>query len=227
MPPHKPKMSKNLLSSEEYDKIGTLVQSMTHKKYINWKQVAKSMDFKRTAAEYKRAYHYRFRPRVRREHNMGRWEKEEDDRLVEAVELYLDAEEFRNQDGTKKQRSQQWTLIANLLETRGGPACRRRWNVLKKYINPEAGGPTRRRPFTAEEDSELLAAYTLHGNQWSKFDLPGRSRQALLTRYRALTKGEDVSDSGPADNQSEDEAEEEKNRGESESEEEDDDEACL
>jgi hypothetical protein len=76
-----------------------------------------------------------------------------------------------------------WAEVAGRLPGRSARQCRERWN---NYVNPEVSSVQ----WSAEEDARLLESVRELGNVWARHtrSFPGRSRNALLNRYRKLQK---------------------------------------
>lgn len=104
---------------------------------------------------------------------MGRWTTEEDERLLRGV----------NQFG-----SHSWTRVAEIVETRNGDQCLKRWT---NYLNPTI----QHSAWTEQEDRVLIMAVQQSGRDWARISslhFPHRSPLSLrhrdqLLRNRALS----------------------------------------
>lgn len=100
--------------------------------------------------------------------NTGTWSAAEDGRLQEAVTRH----------------GKRWTAVANLVGTRNGEQCAKRWN---EHVNPELDHS----PWTAPQDTLLLPLVALYGHNWKliaeKF-MPTRAPLAIKNRHALLMR---------------------------------------
>ena len=76
-----------------------------------------------------------------------------------------------------------WTAIAEALTGRSSKSCRLRWC---NQLNPSV----KRGPFTAEEDSTILAQHAIHGNKWAVISrsMPGRTDNQVKNRFNSTLR---------------------------------------
>lgn len=98
----------------------------------------------------------------------GTWSKDEDDRLVQAVELH----------GTDN-----WKAVAGMVAGRSAKQCRDRYKLkLDPTINHG--------PWTKAEDDKLLELAAEYGRAWTKIakNMPGRTENAVKSRISSLER---------------------------------------
>lgn len=98
----------------------------------------------------------------------GTWSKDEDDRLVQAVELH----------GTDN-----WKSVAGMVAGRSAKQCRDRYKLkLDPTINHG--------PWTKAEDDKLLELAAEYGRAWTKIakNMPGRTENAVKSRISSLER---------------------------------------
>jgi len=98
----------------------------------------------------------------------GHWTAEEDAKLVELV---------------KHPSLENWAMVAQHVPGRTAKQCRERWSLnLDPSIN--------RGPWTPAEDDLLLKLQAEKGNKWAELSthLPGRTENAVKTRYKSLMR---------------------------------------
>jgi hypothetical protein len=107
--------------------------------------------------------------------NKGKWSKEEDDMLIQAVKLNLPS----------------WGKVAEHVPGRTSKQCRERWchHVCSPHLSflstsnacdvRQLAPTVDKNEFRPEEDHKLLALFAQYGNKWSRIaiQLPGRYRQ--------------------------------------------------
>lgn len=132
----------------------------------NWQAVAQCIEG-RTGQQCLHRWEKALKPDIKR----GRWSAAEDEMLRKAVEL------CGNRPGN-------WTQIQQYVSGRTDVQCRERWvNVL----NPELSTT----PFTAEEDTRLLALVQEHGTgHWAQLAalMPGRTDNQCWRRWKIIQK---------------------------------------
>ena len=97
----------------------------------------------------------------------GQWKKEEDERLIKAMEMGFS----------------DWTKIAELVDGRTPKQCRERW---KHHLDPSV----KKSKWTEDEDAIVLREHDKYGNKWSKIakSLPGRTANSVKIRMTTLSK---------------------------------------
>lgn len=98
----------------------------------------------------------------------GHWTEEEDAKLMELV---------------KHPSLENWAMVAQHVPGRTAKQCRERWSLnLDPSIN--------RGPWTPVEDELLLKLQAEKGNKWAELSthLPGRTENAVKTRYKSLMR---------------------------------------
>jgi hypothetical protein len=95
----------------------------------------------------------------------------------------MEKEDDKLNQAVKKYGTENWSLIAQEVESRNGKQCRERYcNHLNPILNKEE--------FTMAEDNFIIQQQNLRGNAWAtiaKF-LPGRSANGVKNRFTWLIK---------------------------------------
>ncbi|KAK3330706.1 Homeodomain-like protein, partial [Apodospora peruviana] len=130
---------------------------------ISWCSVAAHLPG-RNNKDCRKRWHYSIAHSIRK----GTWTREEDQRLRDAVAIH----------GTR------WSKIANLVGTRNGDQCWKRWyDCLDPKIDKS--------PWTAEEDMKLLRTVAKHGRNWTGIvnkHFPNRTSLSAKNRYSILQR---------------------------------------
>ncbi|AEO65561.1 uncharacterized protein THITE_2045382, partial [Thermothielavioides terrestris NRRL 8126] len=125
---------------------------------ISWHRVASHLPG-RTNKDCRKRWHFTLANTIRK----GTWMRDEDERLVKAVEVY----------GTR------WSKVAQAVGTRNGDQCSKRWyDCLDPRID--------RSPWTPEEDEKLVTLVACHGRNWSDIvqrHFPNRPPISAKNRY--------------------------------------------
>jgi hypothetical protein len=101
----------------------------------------------------------------------GRWTKEEDTKLIEAV----------------KRHGTAWVVVAALVPDRTNDQCRSRWT---ETLDPDIGKSAGK--WTKEEDTKLAEAVKIHGKSWLAVAalVPGRTNIQCRSRWiQAVGRG--------------------------------------
>lgn len=133
----------------------------------NWKEIAKHVP-DRSHVQCLQRWNKVLRPGLKK----GTWQPEEDDRLMHEVNQFLDAGGEVN-----------WSLVAKTIEGRTAKQCRERWRCnLDPNIN--------KNEWTVEEDMLIVNLQRELGNRWALLakSLPGRTENAIKTRFRSLQR---------------------------------------
>jgi hypothetical protein len=133
----------------------------------NWKEIAKHVP-DRSHVQCLQRWNKVLRPGLKK----GTWQEEEDARLLKEVNSYVDAGGEVN-----------WTAISKCIEGRTAKQCRERWRCnLDPHIN--------KTEWTPEEDSMIVNLQKELGNRWALLakSLPGRTENAIKTRFRSLQR---------------------------------------
>ncbi|KAI6205386.1 hypothetical protein M3Y94_00786400 [Aphelenchoides besseyi] len=151
-------------TSDEDEKLVSLVQTFTTENNINWRRVAAHMS-DRTRDQCEVRYSRSLDARL----NHGRWVESEDLLLLSAVNKY---------------GPQDWVRIANMVPGRNSVQCRARWiDSLDQKRNNF--------PWTPDEDEALLVAVSVFGrNNFSSIAkmIPGRNTSAVKCRVRLFLR---------------------------------------
>jgi hypothetical protein len=133
----------------------------------NWKEIAKHVP-DRSHVQCLQRWNKVLRPGLKK----GTWQPEEDDRLTAEVNAFVDAGGEIN-----------WSAIARCIEGRTAKQCRERWRCnLDPNIN--------KNEWTTEEDLMIVNLQKELGNRWALLakSLPGRTENAIKTRFRSLQR---------------------------------------
>ncbi|KAI6173458.1 hypothetical protein M3Y98_01083800 [Aphelenchoides besseyi] len=151
-------------TSDEDEKLVSLVQTFTTENNINWRRVAAHMS-DRTRDQCEVRYSRSLDARL----NHGRWVESEDLLLLSAVNKY---------------GPQDWVRIANMVPGRNSVQCRARWiDSLDQKRNNF--------PWTPDEDEALLIAVSVFGrNNFSAIAkmIPGRNTSSVKCRVRLFLR---------------------------------------
>ncbi|KAK3372316.1 Homeodomain-like protein, partial [Podospora didyma] len=130
---------------------------------ISWHRVAAHLQG-RNNKDCRKRWHYSIANTIRK----GTWTREEDQKLLEAVEVY----------------GPRWSKIAESVGTRNGDQCWKRWyDCLDPRIDKS--------PWTPEEDSTLLVQVAEHGRNWTEIvnkHFPNRTSLSAKNRYSILQR---------------------------------------
>ncbi|CAG8509724.1 9529_t:CDS:10 [Acaulospora morrowiae] len=164
--------------SKEEDEI--LIRAVDLYGEKNWQQVAHCLD-NRTGQQCLHRWTKTLNPAIRR----GRWKKEDDEALKNAVSIYGPGN---------------WVKIQRYVLGRTDVQCRERWmNVLSPEIKKD--------PWSNEEDEKLMSLVQSIGlGKWSKISsfMDGRTDNQCWRRYKVLKKqaGKKVEKTPDADSHS-------------------------
>ena len=143
-----------------------LIELMTKRSEVNWGIIAAELGGTHTGAQVARRWRSALKTQdvIRK----GRWTLDEESVLRRAVEIYGD---------------KRWADVASHMPTKNEFKCRDRWeDALRPGIKFWV-------PWTAEEDSTLLAAVEKYGpGNWVNIvkDLPGRTDHMCCQRFKSL-----------------------------------------
>ena len=113
-----------------------------------------------------KACHKRWHYSLDSRHNIGNWASDKDEKLQLGMQQY----------------GQRWARVAEIVQTRNGDQCLRRW---RNCLDPS----TNRAPWTTKEDSRLQYAVSLHGNKWAYFSkvyFTNRDPSSIRNRLQVL-----------------------------------------
>jgi len=133
----------------------------------NWKEIAKHVP-DRSHVQCLQRWNKVLRPGLKK----GTWQAEEDEKLTNEVNAFLDVGADVN-----------WTSISRQIEGRTAKQCRERWRCnLDPGIN--------KTEWTAEEDLMIVNLQQELGNRWALLakSLPGRTENSIKTRFRSLQR---------------------------------------
>jgi hypothetical protein len=133
----------------------------------NWKEIAKHVP-DRSHVQCLQRWNKVLRPGLKK----GTWQAEEDQRLTNEVNAFIDAGGEVN-----------WSVVAKCIEGRTAKQCRERWRCnLDPCIN--------KTEWTVEEDLLIVNLQRELGNRWALLakSLPGRTENAIKTRFRSLQR---------------------------------------
>jgi len=133
----------------------------------NWKEIAKHVP-DRSHVQCLQRWNKVLRPGLKK----GTWTSEEDERLTAEVNAFLDSGGDVN-----------WSAVARCIEGRTAKQCRERWRCnLDPNIN--------KTEWTVEEDLMIVNLQKELGNRWALLakSLPGRTENAIKTRFRSLQR---------------------------------------
>jgi len=133
----------------------------------NWKEIAKHVP-ERSHVQCLQRWNKVLRPGLKK----GTWQAEEDDRLTSEVNAFLDAGGEVN-----------WSVVARCIDGRTAKQCRERWRCnLDPNIN--------KNEWTVHEDLLIVNLQRELGNRWALLakSLPGRTENAIKTRFRSLQR---------------------------------------
>ena len=101
----------------------------------------------------------------------GHWTKKEDDLLRRLI--------------TTTQNAGNWAYLAEQIPGRTAKQCRERWCL---NLNPEINHG----PWKKAEDKLLMKLHAEHGNKWAEIasKMPGRTENAVKTRYKSLVRAQ-------------------------------------
>mmetsp|Transcript_10347 Transcript_10347/g.11884 ORF Transcript_10347/g.11884 Transcript_10347/m.11884 type:complete len:452 (+) Transcript_10347:108-1463(+) len=104
----------------------------------------------------------------------GKWSKEEDDQLRQAVR-----DQLANSEGNQNIR---WHEIMKKVPTRSGKQCRERW---LNYLSPSV---ERRKEWTREEETLLLKLAGKYPRKWAQIAraMEGRTENMVKVKYNSL-----------------------------------------
>lgn len=145
---------------------------------ISWHKVAAHLP-NRNNKDCRKRWHYSIAHTIRK----GTWTKEEDEKLLAAVEKY----------------GARWSKVAVVVGSRNGDQCWKRWyDCLDPRIDKS--------PWTVDEDAKLLHEVALHGRNWSEIvnkHFPNRTSLAAKNRYSILQRRRDTAVESVATSRSE------------------------
>ncbi|KAK0656218.1 Homeodomain-like protein, partial [Cercophora newfieldiana] len=125
---------------------------------ISWHKVAAHLPG-RNNKDCRKRWHYSIAHTIRK----GTWTKEEDEKLLQAVDKY----------------GARWSKVAVVVGSRNGDQCWKRWyDCLDPRIDKS--------PWTADEDARLLHEVATHGRNWSEIvnkHFPNRTSLSAKNRY--------------------------------------------
>jgi hypothetical protein len=151
-------------SPEEDECLRSVVERMGPR---NWKEISKHVP-DRSHVQCLQRWNKVLRPGLKK----GSWQPEEDERLTKEVNSFLDGGGEVN-----------WSVIARCIEGRTAKQCRERWRCnLDPNIN--------KNEWTVEEDLMIVNLQKELGNRWALLakSLPGRTENAIKTRFRSLQR---------------------------------------
>lgn len=136
----------------------------------NWSKIATAMGGSRTPDQVRARAFRHTRPL------MGKWTKDEDDSLKEAVVKYQYLIE-------KYSNSYMWRAVSSHVKTRDFRQCRQRYLTL-------ANGSNKRSPWTAEEIDLLENLCAKLGHKWLEISkhFPGRSCRTIAAKWHSLNR---------------------------------------
>ncbi|KAK1750301.1 Homeodomain-like protein, partial [Echria macrotheca] len=133
---------------------------------ISWHRVAAHLPG-RNNKDCRKRWHYSVSHTIKK----GTWTKDEDEKLLKAVEKY----------------GARWSKVAAVVGSRNGDQCWKRWyDCLDPRIDKS--------PWTAEEDGKLLQAVEAVGRNWSEIvtnNFPNRTSLSAKNRYSILQRRRD------------------------------------
>ncbi|KAK0632935.1 hypothetical protein B0T14DRAFT_505469 [Immersiella caudata] len=130
---------------------------------ISWHKVAAHLPG-RNNKDCRKRWHYSIAHTIRK----GTWTKEEDEKLLQAVEKH----------------GARWSKVAGVVGSRNGDQCWKRWyDCLDPRIDKS--------PWTAEEDARLLHEVARSGRNWSEIvnkHFPNRTSLSAKNRFSILQR---------------------------------------
>lgn len=149
---------------EEDECLRAVVQRMGPR---NWKEIAKHVP-DRSHVQCLQRWNKVLRPGLKK----GTWQPEEDDRLTNEINAFLDVGAEVN-----------WSIVAKCIEGRTAKQCRERWRC---NLDPQIN----KNEWSVEEDMLIINLQRELGNRWALLakSLPGRTENAIKTRFRSLQR---------------------------------------